>query len=55
MEKLNVQQADAPDRATFSIIATAPSRKIENAARPVIPNVGLTRMTRNLKTKIKLS
>ena len=36
------QQGDAPDRATFSIIATPPSRKIENAARPVICDVGQT-------------
>ena len=40
------QQDDAPDRVTFSIIATTPSRKIENITRPVILDVGQTRMTR---------
>ena len=34
------QQGDSPDRATFSFIATTPSRKNENIARPVICDVG---------------
>jgi hypothetical protein len=40
------QQDDSPDRATFSFIATTPSRKNENIARPVIVDVGQTRITR---------
>ena len=34
------QQGDSPDRVTFPIIATTPSRKIENITRPVIGDVG---------------
>jgi hypothetical protein len=43
LNKTGAQQDDSPDRATFSFIATTPSRKNENIARPVIVDVRQTR------------
>jgi hypothetical protein len=43
------QQADSLERISPEIIATTPARKILVNIRPLIKNVGQTRMTRIVK------